>query len=275
MPDAPGLLSVFDRVYLSRNGLNEQIVKLALNLMAMITFGGLLLWLRPHVRHMKWKLPVQLSLLFLLMLTSLLEMFNYLFSEEGALPRSFVEGFSYVVFLVALVNFIVLGYCFWFVVFRKKDRDYYGMHFMMQRKGGLTGSAQHSTHPGPSTAQTEGGFSKIALSTNPSRRLSISDSVATARLTKAISPRSPFPRQSRQNRFNEIRSMEEPVLEDIKRVTRNKNFSPTESLRSARSAGNDEDVQISMSSNDSPLSSKNEHPAIHTGRERAQTQAID
>eukprot|EP00466_Bigelowiella_natans_P015136 jgi/Bigna1/66937/fgenesh1_pg.2_\ len=179
------------------------------------------------------------------------------------------SGFSYVVFLVALVNFVVLGYCFWFVVFRKKDAGYYAMHFMMQRKGGLTDSGHTSTHP---TAKNEG-FSKIVLSTNPSGRNSISDSNATARLTKAASPRAIFPRQSRPNRFNEIRSMEDPVLEDIKRVTRNNNsYSPTGSLRNAGSGGQ---LQNSMSSNDSPLSTTKENPANLMGRERAQTQAID
>jgi len=122
------------RVYLSNHEQPEQLSKLIINVIAISTFLALVLHLRPHVRHMAWKLPVQISLMILLIFVSLLEFFNYLFLEQQAVSRSFVEGFSYFILCLALLNFMLLGYSFWFVVIRKKEQDYYIQHFMIQRQ---------------------------------------------------------------------------------------------------------------------------------------------
>jgi len=86
---------------------------------------------------MAWKLPVKLSLVVLLTLATLLELFNYLYASQRALNREFVKVFSYLVFSVALLNFVMLGFAFWYVVFHKKEDDYYLEHFLMQRTGGV------------------------------------------------------------------------------------------------------------------------------------------
>eukprot|EP00466_Bigelowiella_natans_P017014 jgi/Bigna1/91869/estExt_fgenesh1_pg.C_1260016 len=117
------------RVFLSTNNKLNQIVKLIINGSAIALFSSLLIKLRPHVRHMAWKFPVQLSILNLLVLVSILEYLNFLFAEEKLISRGIVE---------ALSNFVLFGYCFWFVAFRKKGRDYYQQHFMLQKRGRLS-----------------------------------------------------------------------------------------------------------------------------------------
>mmetsp|Transcript_30285 Transcript_30285/g.42214 ORF Transcript_30285/g.42214 Transcript_30285/m.42214 type:complete len:179 (+) Transcript_30285:987-1523(+) len=87
---------------------------------------------------MAWKFPVQLSILNLVALVSVLEYLNFLFAEENLVSKDFVEGFSYLILTLALANFVLFGYCFWFVVFRKKGRDYYQQHFMLQKNGALS-----------------------------------------------------------------------------------------------------------------------------------------
>eukprot|EP00466_Bigelowiella_natans_P011099 jgi/Bigna1/145771/aug1.103_g20479 len=93
--------------------------------------------LKPYVRHMSWKFPVQMGSLCLLLAASLLELLNYYAQDRGTVSREAVEGFSFVVLVVVLAEIMVLVIAFWFVVYSVKDADYYVEHFMMQRSGGL------------------------------------------------------------------------------------------------------------------------------------------
>jgi len=120
------------RVYLSAYKDDIQQSKLTLNIVTLFGFGALLIYLKPYVRHMAWKLPVKISIVVLLILASSLEYLNYLYVDRQGVSREVVQGFSYTVFVVAVLNFIMLGIAFWFVVFREKDDDYYVEHFMLQ-----------------------------------------------------------------------------------------------------------------------------------------------
>mmetsp|Transcript_20807 Transcript_20807/g.29089 ORF Transcript_20807/g.29089 Transcript_20807/m.29089 type:complete len:1229 (-) Transcript_20807:188-3874(-) len=123
------------RVFLSAFNTAKQGAKLALNVTVLTGFMTLLLVLRPHVRHMRWKLPVQMSLLVLIIFASFLDLLNYLSVEDGTVSPAFVEGFSYFVLAFAMLNFMLLGYSFWFVVVHEKKHDFYAYHFLLQREG--------------------------------------------------------------------------------------------------------------------------------------------
>jgi len=118
-----------------------------INIALLSSFGAMLAWLKPYVKHMEWKLPAQLSILCLLVLTTFLDLFNYLASEEK-MPRDSVEAFSIFVLAIALLNFALLGAAFWYVVFSKKNTDYYKDHFMIRYQGTIVSKSDVSKQSG-------------------------------------------------------------------------------------------------------------------------------
>jgi len=125
------------RVYFSNYTDREQIAKMCVNVIAVSIFGVLLVVLRPFVKHMEWKMPVQLSLLLMLVVAAVLELLNYYFStddENKGVTREKVEAFSYVVLCIAMCNIALLILAFWFVVFRQKSREFFIYYFIIQKK---------------------------------------------------------------------------------------------------------------------------------------------
>mmetsp|Transcript_7505 Transcript_7505/g.10545 ORF Transcript_7505/g.10545 Transcript_7505/m.10545 type:complete len:361 (-) Transcript_7505:166-1248(-) len=125
------------RVYLSTFSDETQISKLVLNTVATIGFMSTLCWFRPHVRHMRWKFPVQILLLFLIILTSILEFINFLHLNHGTVSSNVVEAFSNLVLVIACCVFIVLGVSFYFVIYSEKDPEYFAKHFLLQKTATL------------------------------------------------------------------------------------------------------------------------------------------
>jgi len=128
------------RVYLSAENKELQIAKLSLDLFVISLHGSLIIFLRPYVRHMSWKAPVQICLLVLLALAAVLDYFNFLVTSgetDVVISTETVEALSYLVFGVGLFNFLVLAIAFYYVVLHPKSRHYYQDHFLLQRQGHL------------------------------------------------------------------------------------------------------------------------------------------
>ncbi|GAB5355963.1 hypothetical protein AAMO2058_000250200 [Amorphochlora amoebiformis] len=117
------------RVFLSTSQDGPQIAKLALNLSAIGAHAIIVLYLRPYVRHMSWKMPVHTCLLSVLALTSVLDYLNYLQDDEQ-LPTYVPRGLSLFVFTILFLNFLILAGMFYYVVLWKKSRGYYEAHFL-------------------------------------------------------------------------------------------------------------------------------------------------
>jgi len=124
------------RVFLSAYEEKDQLAKLLLNIFAAGGYITLLATLRPHVRHMEWKLPVQISIFILVILSSILEYLNFLLEEKGNVSREAVEGVSIFVLILALGVFLILFASFYRVVYRRNSSDYV-KHFLLQKDGTL------------------------------------------------------------------------------------------------------------------------------------------
>eukprot|EP00466_Bigelowiella_natans_P001070 jgi/Bigna1/75085/fgenesh1_pg.32_\ len=136
------LTIVSTRVYLSAFDFATQLAHIGINSFFTVLFIGVLLCTKPYVRHMSWKLPVQISILVLILSLSALEFLNFLYlANMGGVSQGAVEAVSYSLFLLALLNFTVLSVAFYFVVFRKKEPHYYAMHFMLQKHAARIGLA--------------------------------------------------------------------------------------------------------------------------------------
>ncbi|GAB5367195.1 hypothetical protein AAMO2058_001208800 [Amorphochlora amoebiformis] len=112
----------------------SQGLKFSINIFVLAGFSSLLLYTRPHVTHMEWKLYVQVSLSILLSMTTIMELMNYLYLHNQTVERKTVADFSIFVLALAIANFLVLAIAFYHVVWVATDHSHFKSHFLLQRK---------------------------------------------------------------------------------------------------------------------------------------------
>eukprot|EP00466_Bigelowiella_natans_P018845 jgi/Bigna1/81231/fgenesh1_pg.78_\ len=120
-------------VLLSGPNDSDHVLKLCLNSLAVTSYISLITVTKPFVWHARWKGPVKTSVLFTVLMATVLDYLSYLHSQHGSISQPVVESVGHMVLSLALFNFILLGGAFYFVVLHEKSRDYYKNHFLRER----------------------------------------------------------------------------------------------------------------------------------------------